>query len=71
MQRAEHYPDPLNFNGFRFADPKIVDTAIAYSMSQPNPSKLVDLDSSWNVWGTGRMAWYVSHSIANFRIVED
>lgn len=64
MQSAKYYPDPLNFNGFRFADPSHVrqclpeETALA-GLFQPKPSKLTDVDNTWHVWGTGRMAWYV------------
>ena len=60
MQNPEHYPQPLEFNGFRFADPALLDNAIspAFKFPQPGgPSKLTDVSESWHVWGTGRMAW--------------
>jgi cytochrome P450 len=63
MQNPEHYPDPLKFNGFRFADPKILDEAASKPFDFPqksSPSKLTDVNGSWHVWGTGRMAWYVA-----------
>ena len=58
MQSSEFYPQPLQFSGFRFADPKIVDqVAIEGRSIQPKPSKLTDVSSTWHVWGGGRMAW--------------
>jgi hypothetical protein len=64
MQSATHYPDPLSFNGFRFADPSHVaqclpEEGASLSLFQPKPSKITDVDNTWHVWGTGRMAWYV------------
>jgi len=68
MQNPEHYPEPLKFNGFRFADPEILkkaaDAGFGRKTMQKCPSKLTDVndrDCSWHVWGTGRMAWYVDH----------
>ena len=59
MQRSDYYPEPLEFNGFRFADSKLIEVPTRYKFPQPKPSKLVDVDGTWHVWGTGRMAWYV------------
>lgn len=60
MQDPEHYPRPLEFNGFRFVDPRHIDREnIANSLLQPQPSKLTDVGNTYHVWGTGRMAWYV------------
>ncbi|CAG9998323.1 unnamed protein product [Clonostachys byssicola] len=57
MQNPEFYPSPLEFNGFRFADPNILgDAGDAFKYKQPKPSKLTDCDNTFHVWGTGRMA---------------
>ncbi|KAI0809677.1 cytochrome P450 [Xylaria sp. FL0064] len=57
MQNAEFYPEALAFNGFRFVDQSRVDIASSsFKVLQPKPSKLTDVDSTWHVWGTGRMA---------------
>ncbi|KAI1412118.1 cytochrome P450 [Hypoxylon sp. FL1857] len=57
MQSPEHYPDPLQFSGFRFADPQLVALIAGVDgPMQPQPSKLADVNYSWHVWGTGRMA---------------
>lgn len=59
MQSPEHYPAPLQFNGFRFVDPeRFGDGAVPAGPMQPRPSKLTDVNNAWHVWGTGRMAWY-------------
>ncbi|CAH0025296.1 unnamed protein product, partial [Clonostachys rhizophaga] len=57
MQDPEFYPEPLRFNGFRFADPQLVPQLLAenYPM-QPKPTRLCDVDNTFHVWGTGRMA---------------
>ena len=60
MQNPEYYPEPLEFNGFRFADPALLDNATkpTFKFSQLDGlSKLTDVNGSWHVWGTGRMAW--------------
>lgn len=64
MQNADHYPEPLQFNGFRFADPQLLHDDAAnlpnFEFLQPEgPSKLTDPSSSWHVFGTGRLVWYV------------
>ncbi|MCJ1356768.1 MAG: hypothetical protein MMC33_006764 [Icmadophila ericetorum] len=53
---AEHYPEPLKFNGFRFADPSVFPDERSSVSQQPKPSKLTDVDNSFLMWGTGRMA---------------
>ena len=61
MQKAELYPSPLDFNGFRFVEHTVLESAKCESFGMPQPegpSKLTDV-SKWHVWGTGRMAWYV------------
>ncbi|MCJ1352523.1 MAG: hypothetical protein MMC33_002507 [Icmadophila ericetorum] len=60
MQNPEYYPEPLEFNGFRFADPALLDNATKPTFKFPQLdglSKLTDVNGSWHVWGTGRMAW--------------
>ncbi|KAI1121769.1 cytochrome P450 [Nemania abortiva] len=57
MQSGSHYPDPLEFNGFRFVDPSTITESAKVSKSfQEKPSRLVDVDNTFHVWGTGRMA---------------
>lgn len=59
MQSGQHYPQPLEFNGFRFADPKLFneeDMSVNQEF-QPSPSKLTDGGNTYHVWGTGRMIW--------------
>ncbi|KAH7310888.1 cytochrome P450 [Stachybotrys elegans] len=57
MQSPEFYPSPLEFNGFRFADPSLLeDEKTSFKVLQPKPSKLTDCDNTFHVWGTGRMA---------------
>ncbi|EQL03607.1 cytochrome P450 [Ophiocordyceps sinensis CO18] len=51
---AEHYPRPEEFSGFRFVDPAELPGASA--PTQPKPSKLTDVDYTFLMWGTGRMA---------------
>ncbi|KAI1132438.1 cytochrome P450 [Nemania abortiva] len=59
MQNPAHFPEPLTFSGFRFASLeslKGTNMEESPNISQNLPSKLVDVDDSWHVWGTGRMA---------------
>ena len=63
MQNPEHYPEPLEFRGFRFVDPAILNEDMPPKSQSAQPtraSKLIDVNGSWHVWGTGRMAWYVT-----------
>lgn len=65
MQERTHYPHPLEFNGFRFVDPAILNAdlkaaAINNVMQPDGPSKLVDPATHFHVWGTGRIMWYVA-----------
>ncbi|KAF1852230.1 cytochrome P450 [Cucurbitaria berberidis CBS 394.84] len=56
LMRA-HYPQPLDFNGFRFVDPKMFnnqDMSINEAF-QLHASKLTDVGNTYHVWGTGRM----------------
>lgn len=59
MKSTEYYPDPLEFNGFRFVNATDVEKfgyESKFKFVQPKPSKLVDVNNTWHVWGTGRMA---------------
>lgn len=58
MQDASFYPDPLKFDGFRFVNEDLLRGASPLpSMSpQQKPSKLTDVNMTFHVWGTGRMA---------------
>ncbi len=63
MQNEQYYPDPLVFQGFRFAPPEALDSKNItgkFQRAQEQPSNLVDVDHTWHVWGTGRMAWFVT-----------
>jgi hypothetical protein len=60
MQDPDLYPEPLRFNGFRFADRQLVSHLIPGDPPmQAKPTRLCDVDNTFHVWGTGRMAWYV------------
>ncbi|RWA06383.1 hypothetical protein EKO27_g8727 [Xylaria grammica] len=56
---ARYYPSPETFSGFRFVDPAILSDTHEYPTPpamQTKPSKLTDVDHSFLMWGTGRMA---------------
>ncbi|OTA76492.1 hypothetical protein M434DRAFT_38836 [Hypoxylon sp. CO27-5] len=55
MQDSQFYPEPHQFNGFRFVDPELASRAEDIQPLQPKPSKLTDADNTFHVWGTGRM----------------
>lgn len=60
MQSVEHYPRPLEFNGFRFVDPQLLsgESSAIRKVMQPEPSNLTDVNNHhYHVWGTGRMSW--------------
>ncbi len=67
MQSAASYPEPLRFSGFRFVSQELLDrldgssadegNQLKASPHQHSPSKLVDIDPSWYVWGAGRQTW--------------
>lgn len=38
---------------------KVVESVAFDTVMQKKPTKLTDLDMTYHVWGTGRMAWYV------------
>lgn len=61
MQDARNYPQPLDFNGFRFVKAEVLEKEAATfsKVVQETPSRLTDIGDSFHVWGTGRMAWYV------------
>jgi len=80
-QSPEFYPSPLEFHGFRFAAEDALAALVANEKEvlvttcrQPESSKLVDIEQSWQVWGFGRMAWYVPFAsfptILPFEVVE-
>ncbi|CAH0051924.1 unnamed protein product [Clonostachys solani] len=57
MQDPEYFPNPLRFNGFRFVEPSLLsDKDGKFEISQLSPSKLTDVENTYHVWGTGRMA---------------
>ncbi|VUC22501.1 unnamed protein product [Clonostachys rosea] len=60
MRDSRHYPNPLEFSGFRFVDPAILEKTFipldAQGSMQPEPSNFDTLDHTYKIWGTGRMA---------------
>jgi cytochrome P450 len=62
MLDARHYTAPLEFQGFRFVDPGVLEkhvpqtTSHTTSQMQGVPSKFTDV-GDWLLWGTGRSAW--------------
>lgn len=62
MLDARHYTAPLEFQGFRFVDPSVLEkyfpgaTGRAISQLQGVPSNFTDI-GDWQLWGTGRSAW--------------
>ncbi|KAF4633231.1 hypothetical protein G7Y89_g4888 [Cudoniella acicularis] len=57
MTNPTFYPTPLDFHGFRFAPPDVVAALdAAFKVPQEKSTRLVDVDSTFHVWGTGRMA---------------
>ncbi|KAI1158001.1 cytochrome P450 [Nemania serpens] len=55
----KYYPSPETFSGFRFVEPASLPSSHAgatTAVKQPKPSKLTDVDYSFLMWGTGRMA---------------
>lgn len=64
LHDEQHFPDPLQFNGFRFVDrDQLADLTSSDfgSHKSQEPAQLTDVNKHWHVWGTGRMAWYVNH----------
>jgi hypothetical protein len=66
LQSAAFYPKPLHFSGFRFVPQELLDgldesntddTELKTKPRQPSPSRFVDIDGSWYVWGAGRQTW--------------
>lgn len=63
MTNPADYPEALQFSGFRFADPNLVRSLSGNTsgkldrVMQKKPTKLTDVDMTYHVWGTGRMAW--------------
>ncbi|EUC33179.1 hypothetical protein COCCADRAFT_96747 [Bipolaris zeicola 26-R-13] len=60
MTNPVDFPTPNTFSGFRFADPALVqaleDSKGSFEILQKKPTKLTDVDMTFHVWGTGRMA---------------
>ena len=66
MHSENHYPEPMEFHGFRFAEKKFVNHVLDRGVSQPNgPSKLTDVDDTWHVWGIGRITWCVDLDLSD------
>lgn len=66
-RRSEDQPEPLKFHGFRFVDTRLLRDYDAAHHSQKglqtrSPSKFTDTGGNWQVWGTGRMTWYIFSS---------
>lgn len=59
MRDPSNYVKPLEFHGFRFVDPKILETLDVSHFQVPQPgqsSQLTDV-VGWQIWGSGRMVW--------------
>ncbi|KAJ4370504.1 hypothetical protein N0V83_005025 [Neocucurbitaria cava] len=71
MTNPSDFPEALQFSGFRFADPQLVkdleNGSNTFNVAmQKKPTKLTDVDMTYHVWGTGRMACnlnYIMESI--------
>lgn len=61
MKDPRNFVRPLEFHGFRHADPTALALLQPGSFESPQPEKarpMVDASLlEWQVWGTGRMAW--------------
>jgi hypothetical protein len=61
MRDARNYARPLEFHGFRHVDAATLLAANnTGSFESPEPEKaspITDIND-WQIWGTGRMAWY-------------
>lgn len=61
MTNPVDYPEANTFSGFRFANRELVKSLEnghgSFDILQKKPTKLTDVDMSFHVWGTGRMAW--------------
>jgi cytochrome P450 len=59
MLRDERlYPQPDEFNGFRYTSKLMQDET--NTVRQPEgPSKFTDINEKWQVWGVGKITWYV------------
>ncbi len=72
MHNSEFYDAPLRFSGFLFAPQELVDgfdttcnrpdekESMGKAPRQSVPSKLVDDDIGFHMWGQGRITWYVT-----------
>ncbi|KAK1919471.1 hypothetical protein P3342_001763 [Pyrenophora teres f. teres] len=59
MTNPADFPEATTFSGFRFADPELVkslENDDDFNIMQKKPTKLTDVDMTYHVWGTGRMA---------------
>jgi len=60
MQDGKFYPSPDQFSGFRFAPEDIVANIGGTQNGAPTqdrPSKLVDSDNTFYMWGVGKQSW--------------
>ncbi|EOA80779.1 hypothetical protein ACJQWK_09841 [Exserohilum turcicum] len=60
MTNPIDFPEANTFSGFRFANPELVKSLEnghgSFDILQKKPTKLTDVDMTFHVWGTGRMA---------------
>lgn len=64
------YSKPDDFHGFRFVDPNLLERiespSSGFQIPEPGqPSDLTEVTADWQLWGIGRIAWYVATSRAN------
>ncbi|KAK3366318.1 cytochrome P450 [Lasiosphaeria ovina] len=58
---AAYFPEPTKFDGFRFAPRELVaslaaDGSVSEGTRMPKASKIVDVDPSWLLFGTGKLS---------------
>lgn len=59
MRDPAKYERPLEFQGFRHVDPKVLDGITSGSLGIVPSQRASHLTgvTDWQFWGTGRMAW--------------
>lgn len=59
MQDEKWYPDARTFSGFRFVSDEVLASLGGGNggPKQPSPARLVDVDDTFHMWGSGRQTW--------------
>jgi hypothetical protein len=58
LSDANFFPDPSNFNGFRFVSPEKMPDQLQTASQPEGPSKLTDISPHYHNWGIGQIVWY-------------